>query len=185
MQPVKSIIVRLGISREETMKYSNLFIFIAVIVLLLNGCAHRSAIEKVSESESHFKDAVFEGRDFYISEEVIEGEQYRVFHQASTGFSGTGGIRRNAINRATSFCKQKEKQMMTVSEHTAAPPYILGNFPRIEIVFICVDPKKNKGLIAKTTDKYEKLTKIKDLLDNGVLTEEEFESEKKKILSEN
>jgi hypothetical protein len=61
----------------------------------------------------------------------------------------------------------------------------LGNFPRIEIVFVCVDPKKNKGLIAKTTDKYEKLTKIKDLLDNGVLTEEEFESEKKKILSEN
>ena len=34
------------------------------------------------------------------------------------------------------------------------------------------------------TDKYDRLLKIKALLDDGVLTQAEFESEKKKILSE-
>ncbi|TDN80361.1 putative oligomerization/nucleic acid binding protein [Salegentibacter sp. 24] len=33
-----------------------------------------------------------------------------------------------------------------------------------------------------STDKYDQLAKLKELFDSGVLTEEEFESEKKKIL---
>ncbi len=37
--------------------------------------------------------------------------------------------------------------------------------------------------IHNSSDKYDKLTKIKKLLDDGVLTQEEFETEKKKILN--
>ena len=66
-------------------------ILFVAIVLFISGCASASKIEKVSESKSHFEGVAYEGRDFYISDEFIEGEQYRVFHQASTGFSGTGG----------------------------------------------------------------------------------------------
>jgi len=40
------------------------------------------------------------------------------------------------------------------------------------------------GLKPHTTDKYDRLIKIKGLLDSGVLTQEEFENEKRKILSE-
>lgn len=144
-----------------------------------------SAIEKASESESHFKNAVYEGRDFYISDKVIEGERYRIFHQASSGFSGTSGIRRSATERANEFCKNKSanKKMLTVSEHTASPPYVLGNFPRIEIIFVCVDSEKYESSVKTVNDKYDQLSKIKSLRDNGVLTEEEFNLEKKKILS--
>jgi len=119
-------------------------VMMLLLVLLMSGCSSMSKIEKVSESESHFKDAVYEGRDFYISEEKLEGEQYRVFHQASTGFSGTSGIRKTAIKRANEFCRNigQNKSMRTVSEHTAKPPYILGNFPRIEIIFVCLDKGK-------------------------------------------
>ena len=161
------------------------FKFLVPLFLLLTACSSMSPIEKESESESHFKDAVFEGKDFYISEEEILGERYRVFHQASTGFSGTSGIRRSAMQRANSFCQKIDlnKMMLTVSEHTASPPYILGNFPRIEIIFACVDRKSAQTSIA-STDKYDLLTKIKDLLDKGVLTQQEFETEKKKILAE-
>ena len=37
--------------------------------------------------------------------------------------------------------------------------------------------------ITQQSDKYDKLKKIKELLDNGILTQEEFEKEKQKILN--
>jgi len=160
-------------------------LFLTPVFLVLAACSSMSPIQKESESTSHFEGAVYEGKDFYISDEEIKGERYRIFHQASTGFSGTSGIRRSATNRANDFCRKKERnqKMLTVSEHTAAPPYILGNFPRIEMIFVCVDKESTQTTIA-ATDKYGRLTIIKDLLDKGILTQEEFEIEKKKILAE-
>ena len=58
------------------------------------------------ESESHFEDAVYECRDFYIAEEKVEVELYREFHQASSGFSGTSGIRQTATVRAQKSIKR-------------------------------------------------------------------------------
>ena len=100
-------------------------------------------------------------------------------------FSGTSGIRRSAAQRANQFCKNIDKntQMVTISEHTAAPPYILGNFPRIEIIFVCTEEPVISREQTSRPDKYDKLAKIKKLQDNGVLTEEEFEKEKKIILN--
>ncbi|MBH0197201.1 MAG: SHOCT domain-containing protein [Cyanobacteria bacterium] len=74
--------------------------------------------------------------------------------------------------------------MVTVSEHTAAPPYIFGNFPRIEIVFVCVDDSAAQNSVRAATDKYDRIVKIKELHDSGALTKDEFEAEKKKILAE-
>jgi hypothetical protein len=153
-------------------------------LIVFGGCASKSKIEKVSQSKSHFDDAVYEGQNFYEADGSHNGTQYRVFHQASTGFSGTGGIRRSAENRAKSFCKKlgKNKTMFKLSEHTAKPPYILGNFPRIEIIFVCEDKVKNANSTNIQSDKYEQLSKIKKLYNDKVLTREEFLSEKKKIL---
>ncbi len=44
---------------------------------------------------------------------------------------------------------------------------------------ICND---SKNVAQSTTDKYDQLEKLKKLLDSGVLTQEEYEVEKKKIL---
>ena len=158
---------------------------VAPIFLFLSACSSMSPIQKESESTSHFEGAVYEGKDFYTLDEEVQGERYRVFHQASTGFSGTSGIRKSATKRANDFCRKKDrnKKMLTVSEHTAAPPYILRNFPRIEIIFVCVDKELTQTTVA-VTDKYERLIKIKELLDTGTLTQAEFEAEKKKILAE-
>jgi hypothetical protein len=144
-----------------------------------------SEIEKVSESESHFKGAVYEGHDFYIAENKVGGEQYRIFHQASTGFSGTSEIRYSATIRAKKFCSEMsgDKAMFKVSEHTAKPPYILGNFLRIEIIFACVDRKIKLPVISDDNDKYDQLKKLKELFDSGTLTEKEFKEEKKNLLS--
>ncbi len=161
-----------------------ILIYIA-ITFTIASCATTSEIQKVSASESHFKDAVYEGRDFYISNEKVEGEQYRIFHQASTGFSGTSGIRNSATIRAKRFCKEMkgDKVMFKVSEHTAKPPYILGNFPRIEIIFICKDREQKKEALESSSNKYDQIEKLKQLLDSGAITKKEFETEKQKLLS--
>jgi hypothetical protein len=164
------------------MKYH--YIIVAAF-LLLSSCARISQIEKADESESHFKNVVYKGKDFYQSDEEVFGEKYRIFHQASTGFSGTSGIRRSAVDRANKFCQDldHDKKMITLSEHTADPPYILGNFPRIEIIFACVD-KDNKDIGKVELDKYDSLRKAKELLESGALTEKEFKIEKDKILNQ-
>jgi len=41
----------------------------------------------------------------------------------------------------------------------------------------------NKDTIITSTDKYDQLSKIKKLLDENVISQEEFENEKKKILN--
>ncbi len=156
-----------------------------LLAAAVSSCSSMSPIEKESESKSHFEDAVYKGHDFYISPQEIEGERYRIYHQASTGFSGTGGIRNTATQRANRFCQDLgNKRMLTVSEHTAAPPYILGNFPRIEIIFVCVDDTVAQGPANAATDKYDRLVKVKELYDSGALSKDEFEAEKKKILAE-
>jgi len=42
--------------------------------------------------------------------------------------------------------------------------------------------EKNKNVIVSQDDKYDKLAKLKKLLDDSVITQEEFESEKSKLL---
>lgn len=159
--------------------------YLLIILLFLSACSSTSDIVKVSESESYFKDAVYKGRNFYKIDKEISGEKYRIFHQASSGFSGTSGIRSSAEKRANDFCNKKNKEMLKISEHTAKPPYVLGNFPRIEIIFVCENENKKKyeNLNNKKYSKYDELKKIKDLLNEGILTKEEYIMEKRKILS--
>ncbi|MGF1799963.1 SHOCT domain-containing protein [Vibrio gigantis] len=154
---------------------------------VLAGCAQKSPIEKVSESTSHFADAFYEGsKDFYITEDPKDGEQYRIFHQASTGFTLTSVLRKSATKRANQFCSDMEKgtQMYTMSEHTASPPYLLGNFPRIEIIFVCSQKELVSGGAINVSNKYEDLLKIKELHDTGILTNKEYQAEKQKLLAQ-
>jgi hypothetical protein len=170
------------------------FSLLIPIIILLSGCSSLSPIEKESESESHFKDAFFAGSEFYISDDVISGERYRVFNE---GMAVTDELKKTAIKKANEFCREKDsnQKMVTISEFGATPPYLWGNIPRIEIIFACKD-RVNANSSSKTADnskskteliivdKYDRLSKIKNLLDNGVLTQDEFEAEKKKILAE-
>ena len=105
---------------------------------------------------------------------------------ASTGqakaFEAKEAIRSGAEEIAQGFCDRKGKSMRGISETDAKPPYILGNFPRVELVFECAD--KQKGVsVQSDLSKYEKLAALKKLLDSGTLTQQEFESEKAKILA--
>jgi hypothetical protein len=73
--------------------------------------------------------------------------------------------------------------MLSLRETTAKPPYILGNFPRVEIIFGCVDKVSAVSTAASDDPKYARLINLKKLLDAKIIKQQEFDSEKAKILS--
>ena len=137
---------------------------------------------------------------------------YMVTRQAATGFSGSGTLKTDALQEAAKFCASQGKQMKVVAITEAKPPYILANFPKAEVVFKALDAGDSElksesaidpsGIQLKvgerpperaaidinekqvgTYDPYAELAKIDELHKKGVLTDAEFEAEKKKILS--
>ena len=107
-----------------------------------------------------------------------------MFHQSATGFVSVQSVRASAEQRVAEFCDRQGKAMKPLRETTSKPPHILGNFPRIEIVFACVDKPSSAAAPAGDDPKYTKLVNLKKLLDSGVLSQEEFEREKAKVLSQ-
>ena len=75
--------------------------------------------------------------------------------------------------------------MESLQDTTSTPPYILGNFRRVEIVFDCIEHSPPSSFSAEGGDpKYTRLVNLKKLLDAGVITQTEFDQEKAKTLSQ-
>ena len=62
-----------------------------------------------------------------------------VTRQAATGFSGLGSLKADAFNEANQYCLKQNKFTRVVSTSESSPPYVLGNFPRAEVQFMCLD----------------------------------------------
>jgi hypothetical protein len=149
------------------------------VLVLLGGCAGSSPVQKFAESKSAFgKNPSLTRRD------VAVAQLYRVYEQGATGFVPMASVRETAEQRARDFCGRTGKGYSVVGEQMSHPPYILGNFPRIEIVFACVDKYTSSQSSGVEDEKYTKLTHLKKLLDDGTVTKEEFEEQKSKILKE-
>ena len=69
----------------------------------------------------------------------IGDDTYMVSRQAATGFSGLGTLKADALKEANSYCVSQNKKMHVVSATEAEPPFILGNFPKAEVQFRCLD----------------------------------------------
>ena len=91
-----------------------------VVFLLLSGCAANSGVVRV-------------GADTYF-----------VSRQAATGFSGSGTLKADALREAAAHCETLKKVLKVVSTTEAKPPFVLGNFPKAEVTFMCLsdgDPR--------------------------------------------
>ena len=151
-------------------------------VVILSGCASNSGIISV-------------GKDTYM-----------VSRQAATGFSGSGTLKADAIEEAAEFCMERDKLLQIISTWEAEPPFIMANFPKAEVQFMCLDEgdrelvrpsldqqansilevRKDVTVIVKddgTQDMYSELLKLKDLLDKKIITQEEFNLQKAKLLA--
>jgi len=73
------------------------------------------------------------------------------------------------------------KSLKILQERKSVPPHILGNFPRAELLFVCL-PKPNT--ISFEDQLYIKLSNLKKLLDSGTITKDEFEQQKINLLNQ-
>lgn len=117
----------------------------------------------------------------------------------------SSGIKANAFREAQKFCAKQSKQVQVV--RTSEKDMVLGsNMATVELQFMCLSegdaelqrPKLQKEAdkvvnvnskvnvkpnSSNTQDMYTELKKLKELKDSDIITQEEFEIEKKKILS--
>lgn len=78
----------------------------------------------------------------------IGNDQYLITRQAATGFTGTGALKAKAIKEASAYCDNVGKDLKIIAITESQPPYILGNFPKAELVFKAVD----SGTIASSEE---------------------------------
>lgn len=99
------------ISHGEKMKNS---IGIAIISLAVTACASHTGIVQM-------------GQDTYM-----------IAKQQATGFPGLGNMKAEIIGEASRHCAGLGKELQIVSTQETQPPYVLGNYPRSEIQFMCL-----------------------------------------------
>jgi len=118
----------------------NLFTITCILslALILNSCGTISPIKRYDESTSNFSEPTE-----LMSNNYPKTDIYRIFQQASSGFTSIGKLRAAAEERINKFASQQGKSYIILGEKTSKPPYIIGNFPKIEMVFVLID-KPNK-----------------------------------------
>jgi len=82
-------------------------------LLLLSGCAVNSGVVNIGP------------------------ERFLVSRQAATGFGGMGTLRIDAMKDGNKHCQSENKTMRVIEAHESPPPFILGNYPRIDLTFEC------------------------------------------------
>lgn len=98
---------------------------ISALTLLVTGCATNSGVVPIGQNS------------------------YMVSRQAATGFSGSGKLKAEAFQEASEYCTKIGKYLQVVNTEEAKPPFILGNFPKAEVQFRCLD--KNDPELSRPT----------------------------------
>lgn len=162
-------------------------IFIAAGLLLV-GCGSNSGVVRVGQ-DNHSDSGVAQ----------VEQDIFKIYKRAATGLVGSESVKSDVLLQASKYCTEKGKQLHVVNVITGSPPYIFGNFPKAEVQFKCLDTKelglaraaekggtdvpKQGNPAQDSMDIYTELKKLKGLLDDGIITQAEFDSKKKQILA--
>lgn len=115
-------------------KFAQRGLFLCLLGVAVGACATSSPVQQYADSESSFNVP-----PELINHNYPEKDIYRIYHRASTGFVSIQSIRQAAEQRAQDFASRQGKAFVVLGEQISQPPYILGNFPRIEIVFALID----------------------------------------------
>lgn len=89
-------------------------------------------------------------------------DTYMIAKQQATGFPGLGNMKAEIISEASRYCAGLGKEFQIVSTQETQPPYILGNYPRSEIQFMCLttgDRELQRPKLQKTPDTVIELRK--------------------------
>lgn len=109
---------------------------ILLIFNLLIACSYSTSISRYSGRERYFNSS-----PTLLNYEYPQTDIYTLYERAASGFVPIETIRLKVERRAEIFAERQGKTVVFLGEKTSQPPYILGNFPRIQIVFALVDKK--------------------------------------------
>ena len=183
---------------------------VAVSACVLAGCV---IVRPANSSKSLFAGNQSAGETVNVNPGSPGNETFRVYHQGASPYESMPHVVHETHLRAKEYCDRKGEVPESITETTSVPPYTLDNLPRMEIVFDCVakpavaasppatepkyappaaaaaaasEPAKPVKPPTSASDepKYSRLVNLKKLLDSGILTQEEFNREKAKILNE-
>lgn len=143
------------------------------------GCASNPPVQPTATSKSQFDGAVYGGEVSQLERPTPGAESYRAFYQGGTGFVSVSSVRSTVDGMANQHCARKDKVVRPIQETTSKPPHVLGNYPRVELLFECAD---RAGTSAAAPDRLAQIERLKKLLDSGALTQQEYEREKSKVL---
>jgi hypothetical protein len=156
---------------------------LAAFLALIAGCSVTAPVQPAATSTSAFDAAVYKGASATTLGRSTPGAtQYRVFQQGASGPASITTVRDEAEKRAVDFCDREGKAMEPVTETTSYPPYVPGDFPRVEIVFDCVDKASPPSIVLTQAEKDAEVKRLKHLQDIGILTQAEFDRETAKVL---
>lgn len=158
-------------------------LLLVTVALLFAGCASTPPVQSAATSKSEFTSAVFSGQTMELEKPTPGAEVFRAFHQGATGFVSVASVRGGVEKLATQHCARRSQVVRPIRETSSTPPHILGNFPRVEWLFECIERPKATSQGSSSSDKFAKLEQLKKFLENGTLTKQEFEAEKAKLLA--
>lgn len=67
-------------------------------------------------------------------------DTYMIAKEQGSGFPGLGTMKGEIITEGVQFCQKQGKEFQITATKETQPPYILGNYPRSEIEFMCLNP---------------------------------------------
>ena len=149
--------------------------------LLVSACSLASPIQPAATSKAPFWWMGW-GEPVTVVSEVPEGEQLRIYHRGASGYVPVSAVAGSARARAIQYCEDRGRVMTPITEQTSGSFLIPGNFPRFEMVFVCTEKPPEADSAPATEDPYERLQRLKELLDAGVISQEEFDQEKREVL---
>ena len=62
---------------------------------------------------------------------------YMMAKQQATGFPGLGNLKAEILQEANAHCSRLNRPIRVTNVTETQPPYILGNYPRVEVQFVC------------------------------------------------
>ena len=106
--------------------------------VLFSACAGAAPIQPAATSKSRFEGTAYASETLTLDKATPGEESYRVFEQARTGMVSLQSVRSAAEEKARAFCKAKGRTLHGLVETAARPPFIQGNFARVELIFECI-----------------------------------------------
>jgi len=131
-----------------------------------------------------------------LGEDSFVVTRFTVSQHSTKGFLGSGPLVKEAMEDANTYCVKLNKHLQVLTPKKARSSISAGGSPQARIRFKCLTEKEletakameavklNNNQSAPKPDVYIELKQMKELLDSNIITQEEFDAQKKKILSQ-